>query len=400
MSESVCLHCYQTRCLIGVMFTRNQKKVLRRFVDLTRNDTVEILDYMEGGPYQYVQEAMQERMYNLIATESSIAALKAVPTTDHLKVELLQNYLLKEGGKIDEPAYIGFPQHPPNGEKILIFPPEFWKQLFYAHSFRRLRDMTVFWQMYISADFKFFRSEPKDAWRIVTSPSDNRLLASTETGIYQGPIWSIPIVRYQEGMRGLYHWDVNEKSRFCGTFFYFEPDSDSHLLTANLVVAKNKFHACKLIGISAGELYDLYIGARIMTTPQSEAVMKLIFIEFLDEDWIFTGKLRTPGDNNQRMRLREFIRILYNGELEPVDRAVGWKFDFETHYKELYAFEDELDQVLCNGAKKAGIDTVLLTRMTGNLRLVSEVLDVRERQTIFENMWIMQGEETLATLMS
>jgi hypothetical protein len=406
IEQKVCLHCFLGTChsqpcksLIGTMFTRNQKKVLRRFVLFTKRDATDIMDYMEGGlwGYEYVMQGMRDRMWNEIATEPAISALKTIPATDHLKVELLQPYLLPENARIDEPHIINRRDHPTKDQEIFTFPPEFWKQLFYPRSFRRIRDMSKFWTMYVTVDFKYFRNGSKSDWRIPSTILDEPLLVSLPTTIYENTTWSIPVIRYQEGMSGMYWGKSDPDQKFCGTFFYFEPDSDSHLLTTKLLVAKNKFNACKLVGISVGKLYDMYLSNWILGSYGD--LIKLIFIEFLKDEWIQSDTGLEPTHTNQLRWVRQFVRILYNGELEPVDKAVGWIFDFDTHYRELYAFEDPLDQLLCDEAKAMGIDTILLTRMTGSTRLVSEVLDMRDRKTMFKQMWINREDETIETLM-
>lgn len=52
-------------------------------------------------------------------------------------------------------------------------------------------------------------------------------------------------------------------------------------------------------------------------------------------------------------------------------------------YLDLYAREDDWDQILCVGAAQAGFDIVVLTSMVGMFQVVTEVLDTRSREESF-----------------
>ena len=52
-----------------------------------------------------------------------------------------------------------------------------------------------------------------------------------------------------------------------------------------------------------------------------------------------------------------------------------------------YAAEDELDQVIAKGLEYWGYQVVILGRMAGRYRVVSEVLDVRTREQSLSNLY-------------
>jgi hypothetical protein len=51
-----------------------------------------------------------------------------------------------------------------------------------------------------------------------------------------------------------------------------------------------------------------------------------------------------------------------------------------------YAAEDQLDQSICNIAKKIELDVIILAKMMGTNRVVTEILDTRSRMTSIKNL--------------
>jgi len=66
----------------------------------------------------------------------------------------------------------------------------------------------------------------------------------------------IPIIRYQKGMHGYLTTRKNDKE-WCGTFYYFEPDSEYLLKTPKTLITWNKITAYLYIGIPIDIVYDL-----------------------------------------------------------------------------------------------------------------------------------------------
>lgn len=56
------------------------------------------------------------------------------------------------------------------------------------------------------------------------------------------------------------------------------------------------------------------------------------------------------------------------------------------HHESLWAKEDDLDLPICWESRDRGYDAVVLTTMVGTSRLVTEVYDVRDRQTSFSHI--------------
>jgi hypothetical protein len=405
MSKTVCVHCLLDSCrklpCIGVHFAPPQKSYLRQFVRLSEKYASVIKRYWEYDIHHGTGQKMRDLMFNTFGVSFVVDALALIPSSQHLKVELLEPFLLPDGVDFTTGLILNADESPEPEDEIPIFPPRLWEQLFYPRSLRRLCDMSKFWSLYVRQNFTYYRNVSHESWTYPQFRVDEPLLASTAPGIYEDRTWSLPIIRYQRGMSGMYYWSLpeNPDRKFCGTFFYLEPDSDAHLKTSRLVVAKNKFHACRLVGVPLSEIQAIY--AQKLTGASFDTMVKFIFIELFEEDWMQESARDEPllSYPKQRQRLQELMGILYTGEMTDENRAAGWKYDFDAHYRELYALEDALDQSLCLRARASGLDTILLTQMTGSTRLVSEVLDMRERKAIFENMWLMRGPETLETLM-
>ena len=377
---------------------------LQQFVHLTRKYAFEIGDYIQRhttDPYEFeidrpphhdVDIRLWDLLLREIATPTIIAALCTLSSSEHLKTELLKPLILPGSHTLDQPPRIFagpsdfVTDRPAEVMEHHVFPDEFYKLLFYPSSMRRLVDMTRFWMQYVSPEFRFFKREPKERWRALRTVTDNALLIATPEGIYEDIEWSIPVVRYQEGMHGLYYaGNATVERRYHGTFFYFEPDSDARILTERLVIAPTKATACRLVGIS---LLDVCQELACFTHMHPlEVIIRRFF----------------PDEHEECMyqrRVREFMNILFCGNVIERYRSDGWEFDFDAHYPELFGFEDTVDQLLARGALARGIDTIALTKMTGRKRLVSEILDVRERNQLFKKMWIQRGDERLDTLLT
>lgn len=144
-----------------------------------------------------------------------------------------------------------------------------------------------------------------------------------------------PVVRYGAGMNGTYLADSSESYR--GTFYYFEPDSSIMLDARKVLVAPNKITACfELLGYKA-----------------TKKVISSI------NNGIGNFRLKSMANNS---------------------------YDFTIFDQAMYAEEDCLDQPLAIGAHEQGIDLVVLCYMTGSTRMVSEILDVRDRSLSFQSL--------------
>jgi len=56
------------------------------------------------------------------------------------------------------------------------------------------------------------------------------------------------------------------------------------------------------------------------------------------------------------------------------------------HYLSLYAKEDDLDQAICQLGRDHGIDIIILTHMIDSFKIVTEVLDTKDRLISFGSL--------------
>lgn len=174
----------------------------------------------------------------------------------------------------------------------------------------------------------------------------------------------IPVTRYGKGMsKGLYHMDDEPESNFCGTFYYWEPESTTFLFIRKALVAPNKYSALKILG-DTPDASDVKTDKRLrkhslLMTP----------LEF-----------RVYTENGLYQDRQPFGRIQFP-DYVTLDRR-----HYTAHLLHIYAKEDELDQPLCHTAQSKGYDAVILTHMAGSRQVVCEVLDTRPRATSFANL--------------
>jgi len=203
----------------------------------------------------------------------------------------------------------------------------------------------------------------------VTSPELSYLCDAPE-GLHQRVL--VPVVRYQTGMHGYLTVPSEEEKTWCGTFYYFEPDSPFLLFAPRILITWNKISACLDLGLSFEEVLEpLY---QEMTARKD-----------LDEDDqpidIYPNNIgySVPG-KTRREQWIEVVKGYQNQNSSLIDPL--------KHIPFLYAAEDIYDQILCQAAIKQGIDVIILKYMTGETRVVSEVLDSRDRKTSFEDVLI------------
>lgn len=163
----------------------------------------------------------------------------------------------------------------------------------------------------------------------------------------------IPVVRYQAGMsRGLYY---SGKGAYCGTFYYFEPNSSYYLTCTSALITPNKITALAYL---LEELEpDLY---QQLFKEDIEKVVELMVAE------------------NAKISRSEATEILTN--------MANFNYNFTHYNKDLYSVEDPLDQPICELAMKAKYQVIILTTMTGGSRMVTEVVDSRSRQESFDSI--------------
>lgn len=179
----------------------------------------------------------------------------------------------------------------------------------------------------------------------------------------------VPVIRYQIGMSGYLTCGPSySEKEFCGTFYYFEPDSEYLLFSPTTFITVNKITACLLLGININYIVYLLLFS------------KGNWIVGEDPDPTVDGYPNNMGFNVEGTTKREqwynVVIGFYNGSINP-----------EIHYPDMYAGEDKFDQPLCEIAKSKNITCIILQSMTGETRVVTEVLDTRSRIESFDNLY-------------
>lgn len=223
-------------------------------------------------------------------------------------------------------------------------------------------------------------------------------------GIFQyGSDFYTPILRYAEGMsRGGYYEAEPQPKLYCGTFYYIDLDEDRYLRLGNFRIFRNKFAA--YVGmkqsISEEDLHRL-IDAKTMEElvsfedPTDESRQSSLFANAIvkvaddpdnEPDW---DELPEEMIALQRQLFYEYMVegkeiVNKNGKIwyDP-DTNTSWTGKYS---RWLYADEDRFDQTICILAKHLGVDCVILTNMVGGNRIVSELLDTRDRAVSYSSI--------------
>lgn len=178
---------------------------------------------------------------------------------------------------------------------------------------------------------------------------------------YQGEDWFvIPVTRYAHGMKqGLYFGE--DSANFCGTFYYFEPESTTYLAYKTFLSSFNKYTA--MVDMDS----EMIKNNDFQTTTSFRKYVDGI----LPADLMFTPD--------------EYIQISPKS-MFPLNRYKPK--NNKKHYNDLsmYALEDELDQPLCVLGKQQGYDIIVLKNMPGQFQVVTEILDTRDRVESFRHL--------------
>lgn len=215
--------------------------------------------------------------------------------------------------------------------------------------------------------FKYYPPE----WRSLIIPHFTDSLfwvADCQNGIFNNTI--IPVIRYQTGMHG--YLTTPQKGSYCGTFYYYEPDSPYLLYSETTLVTTNKITACLELGLSVE-----WIANRLEDNSKHNIVL------YYDEDGEEYEIEYTPknvGFNVSGSKSEQWIELINQYKNNNINSLI--------HYQYLYALEDTFDQIICVLAHNRNINTILLKNMTGETRVVSEVLDVRSRVESYNNIYL------------
>ena len=167
---------------------------------------------------------------------------------------------------------------------------------------------------------------------------DPVILVGFDNGIKQSRKgFLIPVLRYSASIyTGLFSTDIPDKS-YCGTYYYYEADSNSYLYANRILVVDNKIKA-------------------------------LMYIDKKMADYILDSDIKQIA-----------LRFFKGDTLE--------ELDYTEFHSGFHTVEDVLDDKLCELAKKHRIEVIILRYMTGKSRLVTEVLDVRKRMVSLNKIY-------------
>ena len=186
----------------------------------------------------------------------------------------------------------------------------------------------------------------------------------------------LPVIRYAAGMSGGYYSGPSS-ARFCGTFYYLELESPFLLRFSREAIFHNKIAAYFGMKASLGAAdsrLDNFLNFRSTT---NKTIMN--FINSLSH--------RNFPDTGAAVQ-QYFVegRTIYNADrthfFDPLTNT-----DEEGKYQDqFYALEDPFDQAICLMGRRLGYDAIILLNMVGKTRVVTEILDTRDRKISYENI--------------
>jgi len=181
----------------------------------------------------------------------------------------------------------------------------------------------------------------------------------------------IPVTRYATSMSGRLFSTITldpSGTEYIGTFYYYEKESTTFLSYNTSMTFRNKYHC--LITLDINNKYK-YLR------------------DFMEEDKFFMSWHNGVLSNDllmtplQACELRRWTGGIYTEEFA---LALPQVPHYAGHYLTLYAKEDILDQAICQLGRDNGIDIIILTDMVGSFKVVTEVLDTRDRLVSFSSL--------------
>lgn len=197
------------------------------------------------------------------------------------------------------------------------------------------------------------------------SPISNKIRRDqivNNTVIIDNEVWNtVPVTRYAEGMsRGLYFGDTTQD--YCGTFYYYEPESTT------------------LLAYKTGRsFFNKYIADRTLKNILDKEIL-----ERVDKTFMKYIKGELPKD----LILTPDEYVLYKIELYGKYDGPDPSTIPSSHYigMKIYSLEDFLDQPLCTLGKDNNLDIIILEYMPGNFQVVTEIVDTRSRKDSFKSL--------------
>lgn len=229
----------------------------------------------------------------------------------------------------------------------------------------------------------------------------------------------LPVWRQQ----GLFFKDSDRK--YCGTFYYYEPDSDYFLNLGSCLVAGSKidailqleqresfkekngdlalsdariailsfidhFYPGRLPKLWQAEVLNVRRGAepredfeaaltRLFSTREGKRILadveQLSRLSTADE--LVENQVTLPRYGANGVKEEVTIDALYNVTTKRGSQYLGGPF---------VKINQDLDQLVCNLAREQGYDTVLLQREPGPVEVNTEIIDTRDREDSYRNI--------------
>lgn len=188
-------------------------------------------------------------------------------------------------------------------------------------------------------------------------------------GVYL-PVYRIPDLYYP----------LNDQ--YCGTFYFYEPESTEHLNLGKTFIAANKLDAYMKLKFLNGIISNNNDEEKNVNDARRQYGKMLDTYSILDnyESRRFLTKLlqsvKDAEETVYKLDTNMYINALYY--LENGDNISGKAeyFDF-------------LDQELCNLGSSNGYDTIILQREPGKYRPNTEILDTRSRNVSYNSICIL-----------
>jgi hypothetical protein len=206
----------------------------------------------------------------------------------------------------------------------------------------------------------------------------------------------IPVSRYSLGMsRGAYFLTQSE-FKYCGKFYYHEPGS---LVLLNITKNRHRFFENKYgagltlleetIDTPDEEIMKLRIElVKVVETFEKSVGNQLRYKYLIQLNKI--NKLKMNKLNNQKVETVESIMSNLRNQsmgLSYDSNILNLSYTINGEYTDiLYAKEDIFDQILCLMGRKLNIDVMILSKMPGKSRVVSELLHTRGGLESFDNL--------------
>jgi hypothetical protein len=213
----------------------------------------------------------------------------------------------------------------------------------------------------------------------------------------------IPVVRYSMGMRQGCYFDPSESFHFIGTFYYWEPDSNIYLKMGSKFEYYDSKMQCalqlkqKLMDVSVTDenlqqsVLDIFKDLDHFIVKIIKDMIQTFYKYYEEESMIFEKSLCNDLSDEEELEdyfVSDICRIYSNKSPKILPITLDYKSSISGKYmkKLFYAAEDELDQSIGKALLFFGIDTVIFGKMAGSYRIVSEVFDVRPRETSLSNL--------------